>query len=219
MDEMHRLTEALIHRWQPESVLVYGSFADGTEDALSDFDALVITREPAPPRDQRPLMGRRQDVWFLRPETVDVIEPVDWPQLYHAIPLWDPEGMGERLIADVREAVDAQPLPSPSQLTDELAWMDRMLARAASGSEEGRYRLLWLITDSLEIWCGLARRQSFGAKKSLALLRSADPEGHDLYSRALMNPATETAAAWVAHLRGMADRDAEAVPAQRSEST
>ena len=208
MQERQALTEALIARWQPEALLVYGSFADGSRDALSDFDALVITDRPAPLRDQGELLGRRLDLWFLTPDAAAEIDPSDWPQLYHALPVYDPKALGARLIASVREALDALPPPSSRQNADNLDWLDRMLARAAQPTAEGRYRLLWLLTDSLEIWCGLAGQRCFGPKKSLALLRRLDPAGHALYAVALDVPTPARAAAWVRHLRGMAGENA-----------
>ncbi len=201
MQERQALTEAMIARWEPEAVLVYGSFADGSEDGHSDFDALVITGKPAPLRDQGTLLGRRLDVWFLTPKAAAEADPSDWPQLYHALPVYDPKGLGAQLIASVREAIDAQPLPTPRQNADSLEWLDRMLDRSAQPTAEGRYRLLWLLTDSLEIWCDLSGKRCFGPKKSLALLRETDPEGFALFDTALRETTTQTAAAWVQHLK------------------
>ena len=206
MQERQALTEALIARWQPEALLVYGSFADGSRDALSDFDALVITDKPAPLRDQGELLGRRLDLWFLTPDAAAEIDPSDWPQLYHALPVYDPKALGARLIASVREALDALPPPSSRQNADNLDWLDRMLARAAQPTAEGRYRLLWLLTDSLEIWCDLSGRRCFGPKKSLALLRETDPVGFALYDAALHSADPETASRWVRHLHRLGGR-------------
>ena len=204
MDERQILTDALIARWQPVALLVYGSFADGSQDEHSDLDALVITDKPAPLRDQGELFGRRLDLWFLTPDAVAGIDPGDWPQLYHAVPVYDPDGIGMKLIADVRSAIDAQPLPSSSQNADSLDWLDRMLARAAQPTPEGRYRLLWLLTDSLEIWCDLSGKRCFGPKKSMALFRETDPKGFTLYESALQETTTETASAWISHLHKLA---------------
>ena len=216
MQERQALTEALIARWQPEALLVYGSFADGSRDALSDFDALVITDKPAPLRDQGELLGRRLDLWFLTPDAAAEIDPADWPQLYHALPVYDPKALGAKLIASVREALDARPLPSPRQNADSLDWLDRMLARAALPTPEGRYRLLWLLTDSLEIWCDLSGNRCFGPKKSLALLREKDPTGFALYDAALREATVETASAWIAHLHDLFREESPGNPAQRT---
>ena len=200
MSEREILSDALIARWQPEALLVYGSFADERQDDHSDFDALVITDKPAPLRDQGELQGRRLDLWFLSPDALQALDPQDWPQLYHAEPVYDPSGIGAALIASVREAIDVQPLPTPQQNADSLAWLDRMLARSAQSTAEGRYRLLWLLTDSLEIWCDLSGKRCFGPKKSLALLRETDPNGFGLYEPAIQTVTTEKAALWINHL-------------------
>ncbi|MBR5344947.1 MAG: hypothetical protein IK127_03905 [Clostridia bacterium] len=200
MDERQSLTETLIAQWQPQALLVYGSFADGSQDTLSDFDALAITDKPAPLRDQGELQGRRLDIWFLHPNALENLDASDWPQLYHAVPVYDPNGIGIKLISDVRSAIDAQPLPTSRQNTDSLEWLDRMLDRSAHPTPEGRYRLLWLLTDSLEIWCDLTGKRCFGPKKSMALLRETDPKGFDLYESAIRAVSTETATLWINHL-------------------
>ncbi|MBR4459790.1 MAG: nucleotidyltransferase domain-containing protein [Clostridia bacterium] len=199
---VREITDALVRRWSPEAVLVYGSFADGTQDAQSDFDALVITRTPAPPHDTSDLCGHRQDVFFSSPEIFGgEWFPEDFVQLYHAVPAYDPEGMGRTVIDAVRRWVDSRPRRSPAECRDGLAWLEKMLTRAGRGDPEGDYRLLWMLTDSLEIWCDLTGRFCFGPKKSLRLLREEDPAGWELYRAALHAPSPATAAAWVNHLR------------------
>lgn len=203
---MKEILDALVARWRPAAVLVYGSFADGTQDAQSDFDALVITRTPAPPHDTSVLCGHPLDVFFSSPEIFDgEWFPEDFVQLYHAVDAYDPEGIGRTVIGAVRRWVDSRPPRSRADCLDSLAWCGKMLARSGRGDPEGDYRLLWLLTDSLEIWCDLTGRFCFGPKKSLALLRDTDPAGYALYAAALRAPSPETAAPWVAHLRRLAE--------------
>ena len=213
MSEAQALVRALCGRWEPEAVLVCGSFADGTQDAASDFDAVVLTDRPAPVRDTGLLLGRRQDVWFLRPaDTGEDWDPAEWPQLYHARAVFDPGGLGEALIRRVRARIDAYPPKSAAANEENLDWLERMVTRARRGDAEGCYRLLWLLAESLEIWCDLRGRWSFGPKKSLARLEAEEPEGFALYAAALRAPSPETAGAWVAYLRA----SAPAVPPNES---
>ncbi|MBR4710489.1 MAG: nucleotidyltransferase domain-containing protein [Clostridia bacterium] len=205
------ILDALIRRWQPAAVLVYGSFADGTWDDQSDFDALVLTRTPAPAHDTSLLCGRRLDVFFSSPEIFEgEWFPEDFVQLYHAVPAYDPEGRGQAVIGAVRRWADSRPPRSRADRLDSLAWLDKMLERAGRGDPEGDYRLLWLLTDSLEIWCDVTGRFCFGPKKSLALLREKDPAGWALYTAALRSPRAETAEPWVAHLRRLNNEKPEA---------
>ena len=42
---MEQILEYLKNTYSPVSILVYGSFADGTNDETSDFDCMLIVSE------------------------------------------------------------------------------------------------------------------------------------------------------------------------------
>ena len=45
MEDTGGIVRYLKEKYQPETILVYGSFADGSNNRNSDFDALVITEQ------------------------------------------------------------------------------------------------------------------------------------------------------------------------------
>lgn len=64
---MEALLRYLRQTYQPLSILVYGSYANGTNGPASDFDALVITREGREFHNTSVVDGIRLDV-FVYPE-------------------------------------------------------------------------------------------------------------------------------------------------------
>lgn len=202
---MQTIPDILAARWQPTAILVYGSFADGTQDEFSDFDALVITDRPAPIHDHSLLEGRQLDVFFAAPSLFEgEWFPEDFEQLYHAVPVLDETGLGARIIAEVRRWFDTRPPMTPEVKAQQLAWCRKMLRRAAKGDPEGLYRLHWLLTESLRIWCEVTDRNFFGSKKTLRLMREVSPEAFDAYTKALADPTPTLTERWI----GMLCRDA-----------
>ena len=201
-----RMTELLRARYQPEAVLVCGSWAEGTQEAESDFDAVVVTRHPAPIHDGRLAEGVALDVSFLSPEVLGDPdwEAEEWPQLYHAVPAWDPEGIGAALIARVRAAIDALPGKTPAEKARAAAWCRKMLGRARRDDPEGNWRRHWLLTESLTVWAELTDHPWFGGKKALARMAAEDFSSFSLYEAALRDGGGEALAAWVRRLEELA---------------
>ena len=62
------ILEYIRKTYDPDAVIVYGSFADGSESAHSDFDALVIAGD-RPVHDSSVVGGIQLDVFVYPPAT------------------------------------------------------------------------------------------------------------------------------------------------------
>ncbi len=206
---MERIVALLRARYQPEAVLVCGSWAEGTQERESDFDAVVVTRHPAPIHDGSLAGDVRLDVSFLSPEVLADPEwdAEDWPQLYHAVPAWDPRGTGAAMIARVRERIDALPGKTPAEKARAAAWCRKMLGRAQRGDPEGNWRRHWLLTESLTVWAELTDRPWFVGKKALARMAAEDPASFAPYAAALEDGSGEALAVWVRRLEELAGQE------------
>lgn len=60
-----------------------------------------------------------------------------------------------------------------------------------------RYRLHWLLTDSLSIYYDLRGEYYFGPKKALRRMANTAPDDAAVYERALHEPSPENLAAWI----------------------
>ncbi len=200
MEDTGGIVRYLKEKYQPETILVYGSFADGSNNRNSDFDALVIT-EQGRGHDASAVAGVILDVFLYPPEhfagDFDVEEVV---QCFDGKLLLDKNGLGERLLARVREYLAAY-RPKERQLVEQdLDWCQKMLGRCVRGDAEGFYRWHWLLKDSLEIYCDVRGRYFFGPKKALRAMAQEDSESFSLYSAALEKMDGAALRAWVGRL-------------------
>lgn len=200
---MNAILNCLYQTYAPRAVILYGSWADGTEGPDSDFDALILA-DHAPLHDMSCVAGVRLDVWVYPVDYFageDALAEVE--QIADGVVLHDPEGLGAALRRRVAAWLDAQPVKSDAENAEALAWCRKMLVRTARGDAEGLYRWHWLLTDSLEIACDLLHQQYRGPKKSLRWLEKARPEVYAVYARALADFSPEALTAWIECLEGL----------------
>lgn len=201
MSTRESIIEHLKDKYSPEAVIVYGSFADGTANLNSDFDALVIADRPAL-HDTTVFDGTLLDVFVYPPETFgDDIDPHDFLQVYDGIVVFDQNGLAGRLKDKVRAYVLGMPPKSDEELRDELTWCEKMLARTVRGDAEGAYRWHWLLVDSLEIYSDLKKQYYFGPKKTLKKMAAEDKEAFEKYCAALKKLDHVCLSEWIDYLK------------------
>lgn len=203
---MERILAYLTAAYKPHAILVYGSFADGTNNAHSDFDALIITDQPSLSHDGSIMDGTPLDV-FIYPTSAfeGQVNYEDFLQLHDASILVDDRGVGFALKQGVLAYLRQLPPKSREELVHLVEWCEKMLLRATRNDAEGYFRWHWLLTESLELYCHLCGRHFFGPKKALAAMELQDHQGFALYSRALSAFQYETAKEWVTYLRDILD--------------
>ena len=196
-----KITDHLTQTYHPLAVIVYGSYADGSVGANSDFDALVIT-DDVMKHDTSVIGGTVLDV-FVHPvrDFKTGYDPKEYIRLFDGIILTDTDGIADRLIKDVQYNIDNTPAKTTGEIADEVSWCEKMLARTARGDAEGHYRRHWLLTDSAEIYCDVKGLYYHGPKKTLRYMEQNDPRAFRLYSSALAEQGTDSLAAWTAFLK------------------
>ena len=191
----------LTETYQPYAVIAYGSFADGSANENSDFDALVIA-DHAKKHDSSVIGGIVLDVFVFPPETfLTDYDPLEFIQVSDGRILMDQTGVAEQLQKRVLDYIEHAPKKTEDELRQELAWCEKMLSRTCRGDAEGFYRWHWLLCDSLEIYCDMKGRYYPGPKKALRQMAQADPEAFNTYSRALKSPDREALSEWVSCLK------------------
>lgn len=199
---MEKIINYLKETYRPTAIVVYGSYADGTNDATSDFDALVLGPTCPHTHDGSVVDGVTLDV-FVYPRDIFYGEIVidEFAQLQDGKVVLDEDGMGTWLKNRVCDYIANMPKKDREEVRAAVEWCEKMLSRAARGDAEGYFRWHWLLIDSLEIYCDACGRPFVGPKKTISDMRKKDPEALDIYNsalRALDYPALE---AWVALLR------------------
>lgn len=201
MDEIIKYIQAT---YEPAAIIVYGSYADGTQGIHSDFDAVVLTKNDPRQHDVSVVSGVQLDVfiypadYFKDESACDEILPVIDGQL-----VFDAEGAGEALLARVRAYADNIARKSAAEVAEALAWCRKMCERTRRGDTEGLYRHHWLLMESLEIACDALEYPYRGPKKSLRWLEQAHPDVYAVYARALADFSQDALTAWLECLEGL----------------
>lgn len=132
MDKIKKITNALLQEYAPQSMILYGSYADGSFDQDSDFDALLICDAPPCEKRRDMLEGVRLDVHFVSSDELILgADPEEYLQVHDGVLLRDEHGVGAKLIESVRDYVAQQPFKTHEEKVLELAWCDKMRARSA----------------------------------------------------------------------------------------
>lgn len=204
---METIIGYLKEKYQPLAMIVYGSYADGTNGEGSDFDCLIVSQNASVHHDMETVYGVPLDVFIYAPEELcDEIDPFEFIQIDGGVIVMDTGSVAERLMQKVREYIENPPVKSRDELLTSIAWCEKMLKRARRGDAEGYFRWHWLLCDSLELYCDLNHRRYLGPKKSLRDMEKLDPEGYRIYSDALHKFTLKSLAQWITHMRKIADQ-------------
>lgn len=167
------------------TILLYGSWADGSANAGSDLDVAAFAPVSEVTRDARLVGGVYLDV-FVYPDKI-----LTGPSEEHL------RFRGSRILlqrgtdaAAFIKRLDEIYAAGPKALAaDELAarrvWAGKMLSRIRRGDVEGNYRRAWLLTALLEDYFNFRQRWYQGPKKALAWLKENDREVFEVFDCAL----------------------------------
>ena len=202
---MNVLIEYIKQQYQPLSIIVYGSYADGSHTADSDFDALVISQSHREFHDVSLLNGTPLDV-FVYPASYfkGEFDCDEFIQLHDGNILMDTDEIGLSLKQKVLSYIESLPRKSEEEVRNQIAWCRKMLLRTKRADTEGLFRWHWLLTDSLEIFCDTVQHRYWGPKKTLRWMENAYPEGFSYYTSALAEFKTESLERWISYLEQLA---------------
>lgn len=187
----------LMDKYNPDSIITYGSYADGSENANSDFDALIIA-DSSKKHDGSIICGVTLDVFIYSPAVfANAYEPSDFIQIHDGKIELDRHGAAQKLKEEVLWYIENLPMKSPDEIFQELEWCNKMVLRTIREDAEGYFRWHWLLTDSLEIYYDIVRKRYFGPKKALKQMEQCDDKSFRKYENALKHFSKETLSEWI----------------------
>lgn len=197
------IVKYLKESYNPIAIIKYGSFADGSANENSDFDALVITTD-VEKHDSSVVADTVLDVWVY-PENKfsSGYDPDEFLQVFDGIIIQDQRGLAKNLIDRVNDYIDQTPAKSDEDIIQEVAWCEKMLARTVREDAEGYYRWHWLLMDSLEIYFDIKHLYYHGPKKALKYMQNNDSETFDIYLCALKEMNQDNLAQWIGVLKAL----------------
>lgn len=203
MDITNRIIDYLKETYCPNALIVYGSFADGSANENSDFDALVIS-DSIRKHDSSMIGGTVLDV-FVYPLKVfqSEFDPEEFVQIHDGKIILDKNGLAEQLQRRVLDYIEHTPLKTESDIQQEIAWCEKMMSRTLRGDSEGYYRWHWLLFDSLEIYFDIKHLHYYGPKKALRYMEQTDMEAFRIYSFALKKFSYKGLSEWILFLKDL----------------
>ena len=200
MEIEDKIISYLVETYQPDAIITYGSFADGSENINSDFDALVIADRV-----------RKHDTSVIENTVLDVFvyplemfrsdyDPEEFVQVFDGKIILDKSGAAARLKNRVLDYIAHITPKTGDDIRQELDWCEKMAVRATREDAEGYYRWHWVLSESLEIWCDVIGRYFYGPKKALRYMEQTDAKAFEIYSKALKEPNRKYLSEWIAYL-------------------
>lgn len=203
MEITEKILAYLKETYQPDAIVIYGSFADGSANEGSDFDALVIA-DKGRTHDSSVIDGIVLDVFVYPPETFQSeIDPEEFVQVWDGKIILDANGVAARLQKRVLDFIAHGPQKTVEEIQQEIRWCEKMLSRTMREDAEGYYRWHWVLFDSLEIYFDVKGLHYYGPKKALRFLEQTDPEAFRIYAKALREFKRERLSEWISHLKGI----------------
>lgn len=199
MDEYKDIIAYITQKYNPHTVIFYGSRADGSGTSDSDFDAVVISDSAADCRDVGKVSGVELDLFVYNTKKVGGCLG-DFDRLTRIAggrAVIDEKGIGAELLRCVESYIEKSSVHCDEEKKRIAEWCSRMLRRVESGGELGEYRRCCLVADSLEVYFIMRDRFFAGPDKSLRWLKENEPSHYRAYADALRNPDSEYLRGWL----------------------
>ena len=199
---MEQIIEYIKQKYSPLCVILYGSYANGTNDLNSDFDAMVISSDHDQYHDTSFVDGIQLDV-FVYPASYfqGDYNCEDFVQVFDGRIVTDTNDMGKTLQSKVQACLKNRPHKTKDEIQASIDWCTKMLARAKRRDTEGMFRWHWLLIDSLEIFCDIKQQPYFGPKKSLKWMEESHPDAYCRYKKALSDFNMDNLENWVTYMK------------------
>lgn len=195
------ILQYLLQTHDPLAIIVIGSYADGSCDEASDFDAWLFGRDEGRVRHDASVVNHVPlHVQIYPVRSYETIDPELMKIFAGAAIAHDPEGHAQRFLERVEERLSHWPCMPKERKRQKITTMQSLLRRARKQDFAGDHRGHLLLSDSLEAWCDLSDRIFLSTNKTLRLMEREDPESAAIYRRAMRSFDPEDMQAWVDRL-------------------
>ena len=203
---MEPIIEYIKQTYNPLSIILYGSYANGTNNLNSDFDALVISHDHEQFHDTSFVNGIQLDV-FVYPASYfsGNFDCNDFIQIFDGKIIADSKEQGKMLQSKVLSYLKNRPQKTKEEIDAGVDWCSKMLARAKRCDTEGMFRWHWVLVDSLEIFCDIMHQPYWGPKKSLKWMEEHHPAAFACYQSALMENNVKSLERWISYIRNASE--------------
>ena len=199
---LEQIIEYIKQNYNPISIILYGSYADGTNNLNSDFDSLVISYDHEQFHDTSFVNGIQLDV-FVYPVSYfeGEFDCDDFVQIFDGKIIVDINERGKALQMKVISHMQNRPQKSKAEIDASVDWCMKMFERVKRNDVEGMFRWHWVLIDSLEIFCDLMQYPYFGPKKTLKWMEQNHPIAFAHYKTALEDFSVDSLKNWITYIK------------------
>ena len=199
---MKQIIEYIQQKYSPVSIILYGSYANETNNLNSDFDAVVISSNHEQYHDTSFVNDIQLDV-FVYPASYfgEKYNYEDFIQIVDGRVIIDSDNIGTNLQANIQKYVQNRPYKAPAEILASIDWCIKMFERVKRNDAEGMFRWHWVLIDSLEIFCDIMHHPYWGPKKSLKWMAKNHPVAYSIYEKALSNFNIDSLENWIAYIK------------------
>ena len=187
--------EYLVKTYHPRALLIYGSFLRGDRDEYSDFDCMVIVDEKSVKHDDTVIGGVQLDCFIFTADEALTEDPDVFLPAYDAEILID-DGIGEQLQKRVRRYVQEHEKIDTDEKAFIVSWIRKTMKRMQKDDDEGNYRAVAFLWESLTDYCLLRDLFYFGSKTTIQYLLKNDRKGYELFHQAIKLKTNESILDW-----------------------
>lgn len=201
---MEQIIKYIQQEYNPLSVILYGSYANGTNNLNSDFDALVISSDHEQYHDTSFVDGIQLDVFVYSASHFDgAYDCEDFIQIIDGRILADSKDIGKTLQANVQAYLQNRPHKTRAEIQANIDWCAKMFERVKRCDTEGMFRWHWVLTDSLEIFCDMMQHPYLGPKKALKWMEEKYPAAFSCYKKALQDFTMDSLENWIEYIKSV----------------
>ena len=199
---LEQMIEYIRQKYNPLSIILYGSYASGTNNLNSDFDALVITSDSEPYHDTSFVNNIPLDV-FVYPKSrfSGNYDCEEFIRIFDGIIVMDSNDIGKSVQNRVQTFLQNRPNKTDAEIQADTNWCAKMLERVKRCDAEGMFRWHWLLVDSLEIFFDIIHEPYFGPKKALKWMEENQPTAFEIYQKALTQLNIESLENWILYIK------------------
>ncbi|MBP5168555.1 MAG: hypothetical protein ILP14_05040 [Oscillospiraceae bacterium] len=187
--------EYLVKTYHSRALLIYGSFLRGDRDEYSDFDCMVIVDEKSVKHDDTVIGGVQLDCFVFTADEALTEDPDVFLPAYDAEILID-DGIGEQLQKRVRRYVQEHEKIDNDEKAFIVSWIRKTMKRMQKDDDEGNYRAVAFLWESLTDYCLLRDLFYFGSKTTIQYLLKNDRKGYELFHQAIKLKTNESILDW-----------------------
>lgn len=197
---MQTIINYLIDKYRPLAIVTYGSFCFGMNDAYSDFDCMIIVDQKCSSHDDTVIDGIPLDCFiFTKAEVLG--EDLDtFLTVYDGNVVLDTDEIAANLKTRVRNYVAEHSIIPDDEKKFIISWIRKTMRRVEKNDDEGNFRALAFLWESITDYFLLRDLFYFGSKNAVAYLKENDTVGYQLFHNAITERTNIAIGEWANHV-------------------